>query len=127
MQLVNSHKNVLENKKTDAVTTKRKQEEWIRLAQEFNANSPGISRTAMILKRKFENMKKNMKKSYAREKKYTMGTGGGSAMPVYIDDAEASLADILGERLVGYPTKYDDDSNIGKWLFSCGLYHYRFK
>lgn len=39
VQLVLAKKNIFENKKTDAITSKKKDEAWAKLADEFNASN----------------------------------------------------------------------------------------
>jgi len=43
----------------------RKKETWATLAKEFNAGADGVYRAEAVLKRKWENIKKREKESYA--------------------------------------------------------------
>lgn len=72
----------------------------------------------MILRRKYENMKKRSRQVYGAEKKYALGTGGGAAVHTKIDDVDGQIRDILGNRLTGKQAKLDDDYDVGKIFVS---------
>ncbi|KAK5650082.1 hypothetical protein RI129_001111 [Pyrocoelia pectoralis] len=63
---------IIENKKTDTVTNRNKDEAWRVLAEEFNSISGKIYRDAKSLRGKYENTKKQAKNKYAEEKRYIM-------------------------------------------------------
>ncbi|XP_037961112.1 myb/SANT-like DNA-binding domain-containing protein 4 [Teleopsis dalmanni] len=58
IRLVLTEKNILENKKTDAITAKKKAATWEKVAYKFNASSENPNRTAKILKEKYTNIKR---------------------------------------------------------------------
>lgn len=111
--MVTESKAILEIKQTDAITTRRKQEKLVQLAMVFNANTPGTVRNSLILKRKYENMKKRSRQAYGAEKKYALGTGGGAAVPTIINNVVGQIRDILGNKLTGKTAKLDDDYDVG--------------
>lgn len=57
LKLVEENKNVIENKKTDYVTSKQKEDAWLRLCEFFNRQSAS-QRTAKVLRTKYYNLKK---------------------------------------------------------------------
>ncbi|XP_062533619.1 uncharacterized protein LOC134202608 [Armigeres subalbatus] len=77
-ELVFRFRNVIENKKTDGVTTKQKNEAWIKIAAEFSA-SASHPRNADQLKNYYKNTKSTLKKELAKEKSDLFRTGGGAA------------------------------------------------
>ncbi|CAI6343360.1 unnamed protein product [Macrosiphum euphorbiae] len=78
--LVKKYKSVLECLKTDAVNAKMKKNAWSKIEREFNSQSIETPRTADILKNKYINLKRKVKKQYADEKVYHRGTGGGPSV-----------------------------------------------
>ncbi|CAH1967794.1 unnamed protein product [Acanthoscelides obtectus] len=79
LKLSNKFKAVIENKKTDGVTWRQKEEAWIKIEREFNSFTTGVPRTAKQLKTKYEAIKKELKKKYSSHKCYMLGTGGGAS------------------------------------------------
>jgi len=57
--LLDRHKNVIENKKTDANTIQEKQREWEIIAQEYNAQASiiNVKRSSSQLKKLWNNLK----------------------------------------------------------------------
>ena len=67
VELVYKNKDVIENKRTDAVIWKEKEEAWKQIEMEFNSCSLG-PRTVEQLKFKYKGMKKDLRKKSARAK-----------------------------------------------------------
>lgn len=74
--LIEKYKDILECKKTDATTWKKKEVTWSRVANELNAVY-ATGRTAKMLRAKYDNLKKLAKKDYAQAKTEAMQTGAG--------------------------------------------------
>lgn len=53
---------IITSKTTDATNNKLKTEEWVRLAERFNATATMCRRTPQQLRLKWENLKKNSRK-----------------------------------------------------------------
>ncbi|KAJ8933889.1 hypothetical protein NQ318_001682 [Aromia moschata] len=79
MQIIASNfASVLEDKKTDRASSFRKEEAWKSVEKAFNASSSSsIYRTALSLKKCYENRKKELRKTLADEKRAVTLTGGG--------------------------------------------------
>lgn len=54
-----------------------KKDAWTIIEAEFNCQCIDSPRSAVVLKNKYENIKRTTKKQYADEKSYHRGTGGG--------------------------------------------------
>jgi len=65
IELVKEHFNVLESKRTDALTVREKQAEWSKVAVKFNQLGLAHNRTGANLKMIWENMKKGSQ-SYSK-------------------------------------------------------------
>ncbi|KAH7939883.1 hypothetical protein HPB52_018719 [Rhipicephalus sanguineus] len=63
--LVNKYREVLENKRTDAVSLQRKQRTWDQLASEFNSRQNVHPRTAKQLKKCWDNLKEKWRRAKA--------------------------------------------------------------
>ncbi|CAG9763619.1 unnamed protein product [Ceutorhynchus assimilis] len=112
---VKKHKGILENKKTDAVTNADKNKCWVMLEKEFNAESGASYRSAQILKKKYENMKKQTKKKISEEKCYRFGTGGGPFQEFTLTEADQTVIEILGKtRVHGLATQFGGDAEPKK-------------
>ncbi|XP_017080238.1 uncharacterized protein LOC108114001 isoform X3 [Drosophila eugracilis] len=63
IDLVLLNKDILQDKKKDAATWRRKAETWKRLTIEFRAQT-GTDRSCAALREKYDNMKKNFRNKY---------------------------------------------------------------
>lgn len=77
LNTVESRASVIENKKTDNVTTVEKDRAWKEVETQFNSTTTGPSRTLKVLKTKYFNLKSDLKKRTSAEKRARYGTGGG--------------------------------------------------
>lgn len=75
IHLVSKHKDVVENKKTDAVTTACKNKGWKQLTEEFNSISSFCVRNSDQLKTCWDNIKRTTRKEKANTRKETFLTG----------------------------------------------------
>lgn len=76
LNCVLKHKDIIENKKTDAIMWEEKKHAWEIIGNEFNATAI-YPRTLDSLKEKYKNIKKNIRKEAAMEKQEIYKTGGG--------------------------------------------------
>lgn len=115
LNIVFKDKGILESKKTDAVTWRKKEEAWRRVADVFNANSRiGIHRDVSSLKKAYDNIKKTTRKKVADEKVSIKLTGGGKA-EVNHNDPNMDLAlNIINKKTIcGLNNPYEVNANIG--------------
>uniref|UniRef100_A0A673MUS6 Myb/SANT-like DNA-binding domain-containing protein n=1 Tax=Sinocyclocheilus rhinocerous TaxID=307959 RepID=A0A673MUS6_9TELE len=77
-QLMEQYGTIIEDKKTDNMTIKKKEDAWVQLTADFNA-SVGIKdkRDVNSLKACWKNLKAKAKKDAAQERRDTFLTGGG--------------------------------------------------
>ena len=75
VKLVTKYKNVIENKETDAVNTKAKNNCWEKITNEFNSIHGRVNRDAKSLKSLWDNLKRGTRKHYAEVKKQVHQTG----------------------------------------------------
>jgi endo-alpha-1,4-polygalactosaminidase (GH114 family) len=69
IEIVEQYKYVVENKKTDAVTSKQKEEAWVKIVSQFNRQSTeGILRTTKQLHTCYLNQKRESKQKVATDK-----------------------------------------------------------
>ncbi|XP_068084422.1 myb/SANT-like DNA-binding domain-containing protein 3 [Anabrus simplex] len=108
-ELVVKYKDVVENKKTDGVTVKKKLETWKIIENEFNA-IPGVrSRDYKHLKVCYENLKRKARKICADEKVNRNKTGGGYFKPPNSKGAENIMA-LIGPTITPLENPHDSDA-----------------
>lgn len=110
IELVKKYKNIIENKKSDAVTWREKEKGWELLTAEFNTMNPkAVKRTVKNLKGKWDNLKKLTKKKFAAQKLEIYKTGGGYPIEVPIASWENEVKEIIGIAVTGLPSSFDSD------------------
>ncbi|XP_028156694.1 uncharacterized protein LOC135084378 [Ostrinia nubilalis] len=110
VSLVDKHKQVIENKKTDAVTNKDKDAVWKKIETSFN--SCGIStsiRTWKTLKLKYEGIKKVTKKKSSLQRQEMYRTGGGPSNAPDFNDVEEKVLSIC-TNITGLEARHDSDT-----------------
>eukprot|EP00102_Acyrthosiphon_pisum_P007098 XP_003241454.1 PREDICTED: uncharacterized protein LOC100570780 [Acyrthosiphon pisum] len=85
--LVFKYKHVLENKQKGAVQVAQKSKYWNIVADEFNAAALNVSRSALNLKKCWENRKNNKKAELCAEKRNKKKTGGGPEETIPTNEA----------------------------------------
>lgn len=80
-----------------------KKEAWGKIEIEFNCQSSETPRTAAVLKNKYDNIKRNVKKLYAEEKTFYRGTGGGPNRPFPSTSIASTVGEILQTRMTREP------------------------
>lgn len=113
LELVKDHKDILECKKTDKISSDGKINCWKKISEKFNATNQ-VFKSVESLKSKYENLKKAAKKNFAMDKLEIYKTGGGSKARPNANDVDQKVMEIVQEeQIVGLVSLYDDDS-IGK-------------
>ncbi|CAG9770028.1 unnamed protein product [Ceutorhynchus assimilis] len=114
LSIVQRFKNVVENKKTDAVTWREKDSAWEKIAEIFSSKSTGVLRTKDSLRKLYENLKKNVRKQVVDEKKLLICTGGGpppAKKPKAENDLKEQILSIVNSKTVyGLPSIFDGDA-----------------
>lgn len=77
LDIVEEYVTIIEDKRTNAVTVKQKNETWEKIARQFNSSADTTSRDARQLRKCYENLKKRSRKVIAHERRETVRTGGG--------------------------------------------------
>lgn len=111
LNIIFTFKEVIECKKTDAITWKQKDEAWKKVTNIFNSQTTEtFARTKESLKKFYDNVKKNVRKEVAAEKYELNKTGGGIVLPVDKEPTTDLVLDIINEKTVfGFTNIYDSD------------------
>lgn len=117
------YKNILENKESSAVMWKEKEYAWEKVASQFNSTVALIPRTAKVLKLKYENIKRDLKKKEAENKKELYRTGGGPKKHKDLTDYEEKLLAIIKISVEGLDSRNDCDF-IGIHFINIIFYSY---
>lgn len=108
IDLIQAKRDIIENKKSDAVTWKQKEQCWEKLALDF-ASQSGSLRAPRTLKDKYESLKKKCKVEIAAEKQETYRTGGGSFQKHCVSDVSEKIVSLVGESATGFNNLFDSD------------------
>ncbi|KAG5871442.1 hypothetical protein JTB14_027447 [Gonioctena quinquepunctata] len=113
--LVKKYKHIIENKKTDTTTMTQQNDVWIKIEKEFNGESGQIYRNALVLKKKYENIKERTKKKIADEKCFRKVTGGGPDETFQFNTLDSNVMELLGDaRIAGLPAQFGSDADYPK-------------
>ncbi|KAL3086461.1 hypothetical protein niasHS_009459 [Heterodera schachtii] len=82
-----------DNKTANAV--QRSRAAWQHLANDLNSRHSGANFSWTQIKDKYKNLKKDVKRQYADEKKYKSGTGGGPAFAPSTDPDDISTKEAI--------------------------------
>ncbi|XP_037821207.1 uncharacterized protein LOC119610154 [Lucilia sericata] len=110
VDLVISQKHILENKKSDAVNWKIKNEAWMKLEECFKSQS-GIHRPWKTLRDKYDNMKRKSKMELATEKRETYRTGGGIPANASVSAVSEKILSLVGNSATGLYNPFNNDTN----------------
>ncbi|CAH1099699.1 unnamed protein product [Psylliodes chrysocephalus] len=114
LNIISKYKNKIENKKTDSVSVTEKNRTWEKIQEEFNALAPDHSyRAAVMLKKFYENKKKNVRKVAALEKTEIIKTGGGPPPNIKKDSNHDLILGLMNVKTVyGLDNEFDSDNQI---------------
>lgn len=117
LNLVCDVKHIIENKKTDCVTNKQKEQTWELISNQFNARAPnGVVRNIESLKKFYDNIKKKTRYDVATHKMAAIKTGGGQGTEIKDPTHELAMS-IMNEKTVfGLENIFDSDvveNNLG--------------
>ncbi|XP_039303469.1 myb/SANT-like DNA-binding domain-containing protein 3 [Solenopsis invicta] len=119
INLIQQYKDVLENKKSDAVTSKDKDKCWKVIEHLFNSRSSGEFRNSEVLKSCWDNLKKKTK-FFADEKMQIYKTGGGP----YVSKSDVILErarEIIKPSVDGLTNNFDSDDITDNNINPCKL------
>ncbi|XP_044757748.1 uncharacterized protein LOC123315906 isoform X2 [Coccinella septempunctata] len=95
------YKGTLENKKTDHISIHKKNSVWDKITAEVNAsNNSGIFRSKDVLRRFYENRKREVRKIAAEEKKELYKTGGGRAFLPKKDECHDIFLSLMNGKTI---------------------------
>jgi hypothetical protein len=106
--VLTKYKSIVENMKTDAVTSRQKTAAWKSIADDFNAIA-SVKRSAENLKTLYFNLKSRAKKAAAMDKVEVYKTGGGKK-PKGLELVGEKLLAALGPKVNPLSNPYDSDA-----------------
>ncbi|XP_036150401.1 myb/SANT-like DNA-binding domain-containing protein 3 [Monomorium pharaonis] len=109
IDIVSKHYNIVECKKTDALSTRAKNEEWMKIASEFNASSTFIDRESQVLKNLWENLKKKAKFVMTQQNQSIFATGGGPPKKFKEDPTLERVITLIRPNVQGFMNTFDND------------------
>ncbi|KAF7996173.1 hypothetical protein HCN44_000867 [Aphidius gifuensis] len=110
VDLVYKYKSIINNKETDGISNKFKDECWTKIEKEFNQGpSQNESRPISSLKNKWSNLKKEARSYSAGMKRIKYETGGGKKK-LFTNDVFEKVLSIIGLSATGFNSEYDNDA-----------------
>ncbi|XP_066582014.1 uncharacterized protein [Prorops nasuta] len=113
IQIIKKYASVIESKKTDGVGLREKSNAWYEVSKEFNNLYSSSKKTVDILKRLWNNLKASARKHFAKLKRETYLTGGGTH-DVKPNDIYDKVHEIIGLSIEGLSNAYDKDAIISQ-------------
>lgn len=105
---------IIEDKKTDSVTSEKKEQAWAALAEKFNG-ATGIkeARDKGQLKGCWKNLKAKAKTDKAEERRQMFMTGGGEYRD-NIDPLTEKVSSLIPQQISPLSNPYDDDGALDR-------------
>ncbi|XP_054272721.1 myb/SANT-like DNA-binding domain-containing protein 3 [Macrosteles quadrilineatus] len=107
--LVEKHFEIIECKKTDALSSRAKHNEWLLIANQFNSITDHIPRDASSLKTLWDNLKKKAKQSMTVINSNRYATGGGPSNEPKEDSNIDKVISLIKTNVEGFSNIYDSD------------------
>ena len=111
VNIVDSFKSVVENKKNDIHSIGKKEKTWSEIEKQFCAIAGVIKRDRDQLKKTWQNLKARAKRSISQEKRERLKTGGGCP-PEKADATTERVASMLPTQMHPLENPYDDDTEM---------------
>ncbi|KAF5273239.1 hypothetical protein FQA39_LY07570 [Lamprigera yunnana] len=102
---------IIENKKSDSLTIKQKNEAWDKVAEDFNCATNNLKRTGSQLRNAYNNLKKKLKKESAEDKIEIYKTGGGVALSQKMTEEKSRLLSLLQPQMEPIQSRFDSSAN----------------
>ncbi|KAF5279340.1 hypothetical protein FQR65_LT15389 [Abscondita terminalis] len=117
VEIIQKYSHIVESKKTDSMSWKEKDAGWIKIADEFNCGVVEV-RTAEQLRNKFDNLKKETRRFFAKQRQDLYRTGGG-----VVEDQVRAILKALYEKIrciinlsvLGLEAQHGDSDSIGNF------------
>lgn len=113
LKTISNFKNIIENKKTDAITWQQKDNAWDKITTQFNSSSGKCLRNKKSLRAKYEDLKKAVKKKLANNRMELFKTGGGQAQTKNLTNVEEQMLSMLPSMIHGLSSPWDCDREAG--------------
>ncbi|KAK4887498.1 hypothetical protein RN001_003769 [Aquatica leii] len=102
--------NIIENKKTDAVSVSHKTSAWTQIEKEYNASAQTGDRSAKQLAALYHGMKGKARSNLHEDKKNMYTTGGGTFVHKS-DKLDEKLVSMLRPQFKSLPNRHDSSSS----------------
>ncbi|XP_068086809.1 myb/SANT-like DNA-binding domain-containing protein 3 [Anabrus simplex] len=111
IRTVECYKDVVENKRTDAVTSNEKTKAWEKIAADFNAQTT-TGRTGEQLRQKFDSLKKETRKYCAKLRQQRLQTGGGPHTEIKANPLYDRVQGLIKLSAEGNQSVFDSDATF---------------
>ncbi|CAG4943637.1 unnamed protein product [Colias eurytheme] len=111
VELVNDHYDIVKNKRTDTASNRQKNEEWVKISEEYNSQTNLVHRTAESLRSQWECLKNSTKKTLRLSKTHPED---GPAKPESSDPLFNRIMAIISPEEFEHVNIDDTDTNMAK-------------
>ncbi|KAL1502741.1 hypothetical protein ABEB36_007843 [Hypothenemus hampei] len=106
IQAATKHCAILEDRTIDLINWEKKNETWKQIADEFNAtNTNNVFRTDKVLRNKYDNLKKDLKKKVSYNKAQTYSIVRDTSGYIKLNEDEKELLKLIALSVNGLPTE----------------------
>ncbi|CAG9840677.1 unnamed protein product [Diabrotica balteata] len=100
IHLVQVNKDIIENKSTNAVSNKEKDEAWKHITIQFNEKLTHVHRDESSLRKQWSNIKQDCRKKAAESRRQLYKTGGGPPAPEAKDIEETIILEVINTKTI---------------------------
>ncbi|XP_054930764.2 uncharacterized protein [Dermacentor andersoni] len=109
IDLVTRESNVLENKRTDAVSLSEKKKKWQQIEEQFNSKNGVHPRTENQLRKCWDNLKEKWRRAKATDTKELFRTGGGKAADSVLTEELQRVGAVASHMSIRIDNAFDSD------------------
>ncbi|XP_077490864.1 uncharacterized protein LOC144101592 [Amblyomma americanum] len=110
-ELANTHKSVIECKKSDGASLEKKKKTWKLLTEQYNCRTDVRHRTEAQLRKCWDNLKEKWRRAKAADMKAIFGTGGGPPPPSQLDNELHHVGDVASHMGTRVDNPFDSDGS----------------
>ncbi|XP_072397504.1 uncharacterized protein [Diabrotica undecimpunctata] len=100
VHLVQVNKHIIENKTTNAVSNREKDEAWNHITMQFNEKLRNVHRDESSLRKQWSNIKQDLRKKAAESRRQLYQTGGGPPAPETKDMDETIILEVVNTKTI---------------------------
>ncbi|KAF5274923.1 hypothetical protein FQR65_LT16834 [Abscondita terminalis] len=114
VEIIQKYSHIVESKKTDSMSWKEEDAAWIKIADEFNCGVVEV-RTAEQLRNKFDNLKKETRRFFVKQRQDLYRTGVEDQVRAILKALYEKIRCIINLSVLGLEAQHGDSDSIGNF------------